>query len=334
MEKRALITGIGGQDGSYLARFLLDKGYEVHGIVRRMALESPGHQLWRLEPILDRLILHSASLDNQSRLVKVVSKVNPHECYHLAARSFVSYSFEDEFSTINTNINGTLCMLSSLRDAAKECKFYFAGSSEMFGNPDESPQNETTRLSPRSPYGISKTAGFHLTASYRTVLGLRAWSGILYNHESPVRSFEFVTRKITNTAARIKHGLAKELRLGNMEARRDWGFAGDYVEAMWLMLQQERPDDYVIATGEDHSVREFVELAFQEVGLDWRDFVVCDERFVRPVESHILRGDFSKATRELGWRPKVHFAELVRMMVRSDMGLVGGATADGLGPHA
>jgi len=247
--KKALITGITGQDGSYLAELLLEKGYEVHGLVRRVALEDPTHRLWRIKHILDRLILHSASLESYASIFNVVEKIKPDECYHLAAQSFVSYSFEDAFSTINTNINGTLFILSTIKEKAPDCRFYFAGSSEMFGKVKETPQNEDTPFYPRSPYGISKVAGFDLTRNFRESYDLFACNGMLFNHESPRRGFEFVTRKITSTVARIKQGLESELRLGNLEAKRDWGFAGDYVEAMWLMLQQDQPEDYVIATG-------------------------------------------------------------------------------------
>lgn len=317
--KKALITGITGQDGSYLAELLLSKGYEVHGIIRRVAIEDPEHRLWRIRHILDRIILHAASMESYASIFNVVDKVKPDECYHLSAQSFVSYSFEDEFSTINTNINGTHYVLSSVRDRAPQCKFYFAASSEMFGNVNESPQNENTPLHPRSSYGISKVAGFQLTRNYREANNLFALSGILFNHESPRRGFEFVTRKITSAVARIKLGLAKELRLGNLDAKRDWGYSGDYVRAMWLMLQQDEPDDYVIATGESHTVKEFIELAFGHVDLDWNDFVVVDDRFFRPAEIYELRGDYTKAKKVLGWEPTVSFKELVQMMVNADV---------------
>jgi len=250
MTKRALITGITGQDGSYLAEFFLEKGYEVHGIVRRVAIEDPEHRLWRIRHIIDKIVLHAASMESYASIFNVVDKLRPDECYHLAAQSFVSYSFEDEFSTINTNINGTHFVLSAIKEKAPECKFYFAGSSEMFGLAKETPQNENTPFHPRSPYGISKVAGFDLTRNYREAYNLFACSGILFNHESPRRGFEFVTRKISNAVAKIKLGLSNELKLGNLEAKRDWGYAGDYVKAMWLMLQEDKPDDYVIATGE------------------------------------------------------------------------------------
>jgi len=320
--KKALITGIDGQDGSYLSKFLLEKGYKVHGIVRRIALEDPEHHLWRLRNILSRIVIHPGSMESYASMFKVVEKVKPDECYHLAAQSFVSYSFEDEFSTINTNINGTHYVLSALKEIAPKCKFYFAASSEMYGLAKETPQNEKTPFHPRSPYGISKVAGFYLTQNYREAYGLFACNGICFNHESPRRGFEFVTRKITSAVAKIKLGLEKELRIGNLEAKRDWGFAGDYVRAMWLMLQQEEPDDYVIATGETHSVREFAKLAFAYAGLDWRKYVVVDKQFYRPAEVSVLKGDFSKARNKLKWRPTVKFKELVKMMVDADLGMI------------
>jgi len=316
---KALITGITGQDGSYLAEFLLQKGYEFHGIVRRVAIEDPEHRLWRIRHILDKIILHAASMESYASIFKVIDQVKPDECYHLAAQSFVSYSFEDEFSTINTNINGTHFVLSAIKEKAPKCKFYFAGSSEMFGLAKETPQNENTPFHPRSPYGISKVAGFDLTRNYREAYNIFACSGILFNHESPRRGYEFVTRKISNTVAEIKLGLSKELKLGNLEAKRDWGFAGDYVKAMWLMLQQDEPDDYVIASGETHSVKEFAELAFRHVGLNYQDYLSSDEIFFRPAEVHQLTGDYSKGKKILGWEPRVSFRELIQMMVDADL---------------
>jgi GDPmannose 4,6-dehydratase len=317
--KKALITGITGQDGSFLTEFLLEKGYQVHGIVRRVALEDPAHRLWRLHNVLDSVQLHAASLESYASLFRVVERVQPDECYHLAAQSFVSYSFDDEFSTINININGTHFILSAIKEKAPNCKFYFAGSSEMFGNARETPQNETTSFYPRSPYGISKVAGFQLTRNYREAYGIFACNGIMFNHESERRGFEFVTRKVTSSIARIKVGLAEELRLGNLDARRDWGYAPDYVEAMWLMLQQQEADDYVIATGESHSVREFVSRAFDIAGLNWQDYTVVDERLYRPAEVYELRGDASKARSTLGWAPKISFPELIKRMVETDL---------------
>jgi GDPmannose 4,6-dehydratase len=316
---RALITGITGQDGSYLAELLLSKGYEVHGVVRRVALEDPAHRLARLFDVQDSLTLHAASIESFASLFQVVDKVQPEECYHLAAQSFVSYSFDDEFSTFNTNINGTHFLLAVLRQVVPGCKFYFAGSSEMFGKAEEVPQSENTRFHPRSTYGISKVCGYDLTRNYREAHKAFALSGILFNHESPRRGFEFVTRKITSGVARIAAGRAKQLRLGNLEARRDWGHAREYVEAMWRMLQQPEPQDFVIATGETHSVREFCELAFAEANLDYRDYVVVDEQFYRPAEVDLLIGDPSKAQAVLGWSPQTRLRELIKEMVEEDL---------------
>jgi GDPmannose 4,6-dehydratase len=338
MKRRALITGITGQDGSYLSEFLLEKGYEVHGIVRRVAFEDPQHRLYRIQHLLDRIHMHAASLESYASIYKVVRSVEPDECYHLAAQSFVGYSFDDEFSTLNTNINGTHFVLAALKDCAPRCRFYFAGSSEMFGNAKVVPQDETTPLMPRSSYGISKLAGYHLMRNYREAHGLRAWCGILYNHESPRRGFEFVTRKITSHVARIKHGLENDLKLGNLEAKRDWGHAREYVRAMWLMLQQDTPDDYVIASQETHSVREFLELAFSHVGLDYRDYVGVDEKFIRAADIEVLIGNTGKARRELGWTYSIPFKNLVHEMVDHDLELVEkepGIKADtNLGPSA
>ena len=323
MSRRALITGITGQDGSYLAELLLAKGYDVHGLVRRVALEDPSHRLVRIQPILDRVTLHAGSLESFPSVHRVLSAVQPDECYHLAAQSFVSYSFDDEFSTMNTNINGTNYVLSGVKEIAPNCRFYFAGSSEMFGKVEQIPQTELTRFHPRSAYGISKVAGYHLTQNYREAYGLYAASGILFNHESPRRGFEFVTRKITAGVARILAGKATELKLGNLEARRDWGHAADYVEAMWLMLQQEQPDDFVVATGETHSVQEFVEMAFGIAGLDYRNYVKEDVRLHRPAEVDILIGDPAKARTKLGWKSRTSFRQLVQQMMESDCAAVG-----------
>jgi GDPmannose 4,6-dehydratase len=320
--KRALITGITGQDGSYLAELLIEKGYEVHGIVRRVAIEDPEHRLWRLLPFKDRLRLHAASLESFPSIYRVFQQVKPDECYHLAAQSFVAYSFEDEFSTLNTNINGTHYVLAALKESTPECRFYFAASSEMFGKVAEVPQTEQTRFHPRSAYGISKVAGFDLTRNYREAYGIKAWSGILYNHESPRRGFEFVTRKITSHVAKIKLGLAKEVHLGNLEARRDWGHAREYVRAMWLMLQQDEPDDYVVATGEQHTVREFAEAAFSYAGLDYRNHVVLDPQLLRPAEVELLLGDATKAKKKLGWSCQVKFKQLAEEMVEADLQLL------------
>ena len=317
-QKKALITGITGQDGSYLAEHLLSLGYEVHGIVRRVALEDPTHHLWRLLPIADRLNFHSGTLESFPALYKIMRDVQPDECYHLASQSFVSISFEDEFSTMQTNINGTHYLLAAIKDTSPECRFYFAGSSEMFGKVEETPQRETTRFHPRSVYGITKVAGFELTRNYREAYDLFTCTGILFNHESPRRGYEFVTRKISSTAARIKLGLEKELRLGNIDAKRDWGFSGEYVQMMHTMLQMDNPDDYVIGTGETHSVREFMQIVFEELKLNYEDYLVIDPRFYRPAEVEILEADPSKAREKLGWEPKVTFEELAISMVRSD----------------
>jgi GDPmannose 4,6-dehydratase len=317
-QKRALVTGISGQDGSYLAELLLNKGYEVHGVVRRVAMEDPQNRLSRIQHLKHRLHLHAASLESYPSLMKVVEVVRPDEIYHLAAQSYVSYSFEDEFSTLETNVNGTHYLLSACRDVVPRSKFYFAGSSEMFGSAP-APQCEITPFRPRSAYGISKVAGYHLTRNYREAYGMHASCGMLYNHESPRRGMEFVTRKITCVAAQIKLGLMHEIRLGNLDAKRDWGHAREYVEAMWRMLQQEQPDDYVIATGETHSVREFLECAFDMLGLDPYKYLVSDSRLVRPAEVDVLLGDMSKARDRLGWIPQITFRELVREMVQSDL---------------
>ena len=319
MAKTALITGITGQDGSYLAEYLLELGYEVHGIVRRVALEDPERRVGRIAHVLDKVTLHGASLESYPSIFNVFSRHDFDECYHLAAQSFVAESFADGFSTLNTNINGTHYMLAALREVRPKCRFYFAGSSEMFGKVRETPQNERTPFHPRSPYGISKVAGYHLTTNYREAYGMYCVSGILFNHESPRRGFEFVTRKITNAVAQIKLGLAHELKLGNLDAKRDWGHAADYIRAMHGMLQQPEADDYVVATGEVHSVREFCEMAFGEVGLDYRDYVKIDERFYRPAEVELLIGDATKARRKLNWAPRHTFRELVTEMVRADL---------------
>lgn len=317
--KKAFITGISGQDGSYLAEFLLSQGYEVHGLVQRLELEDPERNLWRISHLLDKVTLHPGSIESFPSLFRIFEKVQPDECYHLAAASFVSYSFDDEFAIFNANVNGTHYILSVIKESAPNCRFYFAGSSEMFGNAEKSPQNELSPFHPRSAYGITKVTGFHLTRNYRENYHLFACNGIMYNHESERRGFEYVTRKITNTVVKIKLGLATELRLGNLDAMRDWGYAPDYIQAMWLMLQQPEADDYVVATGKPHSVREFVETAFREFGLDWEKYVIVDPQFFRPAEKHTLTGDISKAHSLLNWSPKIGFTELVSRMVQADM---------------
>jgi GDPmannose 4,6-dehydratase len=314
--KKAIITGITGQDGSYLAELLLDKGYQVHGVVRRASTEN----FQRIEHIRDRIELHQADLLDQLSLIEVLRQVQPDEVYNLAAMSFVPTSWKQPVLTGEFTAIGVTRVLEAIRllDPGR-IRFYQASSSEMFGKVRETPQNEETPFYPRSPYGVAKVYGHFITVNYRESYGMYACSGILFNHESPRRGLEFVTRKISDGAARIKLGLASELRLGNLEARRDWGFAGDYVRAMWLMLQQEKPDDYVVATGEAHSVQEFVQLAFDHVGLDWRKHVVVDPRFYRPAEVDLLIGDASKARGVLGWRPEVSFPELVGRMVEADL---------------
>ena len=322
MKKKALITGVSGQDGSYLAEHLLNVGYEVHGLVRRVAFENPRERFNRINHILDDLTLHPANLESYPSIFHVISRNQFDECYHLAAQSFVAESFTDGFSTMSTNINGTHFMLAALRELQPECRFYFAGSSEMFGKTREVPQNEDTPFHPRSPYGISKVAGFDLTRNYREAYDMYCCSGILFNHEGPRRGFEFVTRKITSTVARIKKGMASELGLGNLDAKRDWGHAEDYVSAIYAILQQPTPDDFVVATGETHSVREFCELAFSCVGLDYREYVKVDEFFRRPAEVDLLVGNAEKARRVLGWSPKHTFESLVENMIQNDMDLL------------
>ena len=319
--KKALITGIAGQDGSYLCDLLLSKGYAVHGVDLNVVIQNPDRYLGRLQPVLDRLVLHSTSMDDPHDVLALIEAVRPDECYHMAAQSFVIRSFVDEFSTLNTNISGTHHLLAALHEKAPQCRFFFAASSEIFGDAKKTPQNENTPICPRNPYGISKLTGYFLTRYYREDKKMHASSGILYNHESPRRGFDFVTRKITKTVAEIKYGRAKELRLGNLEARRDWGFAADYVQAMWRMLQQDNPDDYVIATGETHSVREFVEKAFARADLDWKRYVVVDQELYRPTEPCELCGDSTKARTTLSWQPTVEFDDLVAMMVDEDLRL-------------
>ena len=322
MKKVALITGITGQDGSYLAELLLKKGYKVHGIVRRAALEFEEHRLWRLRKIKNDLNLHAASLESYASLFKVVEKINPDEVYHLASQSYVTNSFDDEFSTFNTNINGTHYILSAVKELNKKTKFYFAGSSEMFGKAEKATQNENTPFHPRSAYGISKVTGYHLTRNYREAFNIHASSGILFNHESPRRGFEFVTRKISYGVARIKKGLQKKLKLGNLNAKRDWGHAADYVEAMWLMLQQKKPEDYVVGTGTEHSVEVFAKKAFKHVGLNYKDYVEIDKSLIRPSEVNDLLANYSKAKKKLGWKPVITVDHLIEEMVESDLEFV------------
>jgi len=313
--RRALITGITGQDGSYLAELLLEKGYEVSGIVRR----SSAPNLWRIEHLLDRLDLRAADLLDQLSIMKVIAEVRPHELYNLAAMSFVPASWDQPMLTGEFNAQGVTRVLEAIRQVDPEIRLYQASSSEMYGKVREVPQTELTPFYPRSPYGVSKVFAHYITVNYRESYNLFAVSGILFNHESPRRGLEFVTRKVTDGVARIKLGLADSLALGNLDAQRDWGFSGDYVRAMWLMLQQNQPDDYVIATGESHAVRELVEVAFEHAGLEWKRYVRLDPKFLRPAEVDHLIGDASKARAALGWRPDVDFPGLVRMMVEADL---------------
>lgn len=313
--RRALITGITGQDGSYLAELLLEKGYEVFGVVRRASTET----FERILHIKDRVTLLQADLTDQVSMVDVLSQTRPREVYNLAAQSFVPTSWKQPILTGDVTALGVTRMLEAVRVVDPGIRFYQASSSEMFGHVRETPQTELTPFYPRSPYGVAKVYGHWITVNYRESYGMFAVSGILFNHESPRRGLEFVTRKVTNGVARIKQGLDSELRLGNLEARRDWGFAGDYVRAMWLMLQQDAPDDYVISSGETHTVREMCEIAFARVGLDWKEFVREDPAFFRPAEVHLLLGDASKARKALGWEVKVSFRELIEMMVDADM---------------
>ena len=315
MAKTALITGITGQDGSYLAELLLDKGYEIYGMIRRLSTPN----FTRVEHIADRITLLEGDLTDQSSLNIAMQTAQPDEVYNLAAQSFVATSWNQPVLTGDVTGLGVVRMLEAVRQFSKEAKFYQASSSEMFGAAQEIPQSEKTIFYPRSPYAVAKVFGYYSTINYRESYDLFACNGILFNHESPRRGIEFVTRKITDGVARIHCGLSKELRLGNLDAKRDWGFAGDYVKAMWLMLQQKEPDDYVIATGESHSVKEFVDQAFSSVGLGWKDYVKMDERFMRPADVPVLEGDSSKAKEKFGWKPEVSFRGLVAMMVKNDV---------------
>ena len=318
MAKKAIITGITGQDGSYLAEFLLEKGYEVTGMVRRSSTEK----FDRIEHFKDKVNIRQADLLDQYSIIKLLDDVQPDEIYNLAAMSFVPTSWNQPVLTAEFTAIGVTRMLEAVRAVNPKIKFYQASSSEMFGKVKDVPQHEKTPFHPRSPYGVAKVYGHWITVNYRESYDIFGVSGILFNHESPRRRLEFVTRKVTYNAAKIKLGMASELRMGNLEAKRDWGFAGDYVEAMWLMLQQPEPDDYVIATGQTHSVLELVQTAFAYLDLDYHDYVKVDERFIRPAEVDLLIGDSSKAMKAMGWQPQVNFAELVKMMVDADMRLL------------
>ena len=315
MTKTALITGISGQDGAYLAELLLDKGYEVYGIVRRLSTPN----ITRIEQVADRITLLDGDLTDQSSLNIAIQTAQPDELYNLASQSFVATSWNQPVLTGDVTGLGVIRVLEAVRHFCHDAKVYQASSSEMFGAAEEIPQSEKTRFHPRSPYAVAKVYGYYATSNYRESYGMFCCNGILFNHESPRRGIEFVTRKITDGVARIHHGLSKDLRLGDLNTKRDWGYAGDYVKAMWLMLQQKEADDYVIATGESHSVKKFVELAFSEVGLNWQEYVKRDERFMRPADVPELRGDASKARAKLGWKPRNSFEKLVKMMVRADV---------------
>ena len=317
-KKRALVTGITGQDGSYLAEFLLDQGYEVFGLIRRSSTVS----FERIQHIQEQIHLLSGDLLDQNSLMFAIQEASPGEVYNLGAQSFVPASWEQPLLTGEITGLGVTRLLEAIRNADSSIRYYQASSSELFGKVRESPQTEDTPFHPRSPYGVSKMYAHWITINYRESYGMFCCAGILFNHESPRRGLEFVSRKITHGVARIKRGLAKDLALGNLDSRRDWGFAGDYVKAMWLMLQQDRPEDFVIATGVDRTIREFCEVAFDYVDLDWRDSVVVDESFFRPAEVEVLRGDASKAKHLLGWEPEVSFEEMVYMMVDRDLELV------------
>jgi len=325
MAKKALITGITGQDGSYLAELLLSKGYEVHGLIRRASTFNTG----RLEPIYsdphsqgNRLLLHYGDLSDASALARLIGKIQPEEIYNLAAQSHVRVSFDSPEYTTDITATGTVRLLEAVRETGIRPRFYQASSSEMYGLAQEVPQTERTPFYPRSPYGCAKAFSYWMTVNYRESYGLHASNGILFNHESPRRGETFVTRKITRAVAHLQAGLQDKLYLGNLDAKRDWGYAREYVEAMWLMLQQADPDDYVIATNDSHSVREFLEIAFRHAGMDWQDFVEIDPRYYRPAEVAALIGDYSKAKKKLGWEPKTRFEDLVRLMVEADIELL------------
>jgi len=305
-----------------LAELLLEKGYDVHGIVRRVALEDETHRLWRIRKIIKDVTLHPASLESYPSIIKVIQKISPNEVYHLGAQSYVSYSFEDEFSTLTSNINSTHYCLSAIRELKLDTKFYFAGSSEMFGKVKETPQTENTAFHPRSTYGISKVAGFELTRNYREAYNIHASTGILFNHESERRGFEFVTRKISYSAARIKLNLQKKLEIGNLNAKRDWGYAPEYVEAMWLMLQENKPDDYVVGTGKVYSVKQFAKKAFQVLDLNYEDFIKTNKKFFRPSEVELLCSNPRKIRKKIGWKSKLTIDQLVEKMVVSDYNLL------------
>lgn len=322
MTKRALITGISGQDGSYLADLLLGKGYEVHGIVRPKRLHNRAEVIPNIAGIEEKVTLHAGTLENPLSLSHAIRSIRPDECYHFAGPSFVDISFEEEASILATVVSGTHSLLAAIKEMAPKCRFYMAGSSEMIGEPDRAPQNESTPFKPRSIYGLAKLASYHTTHYYRQRYDLYACTGIMYNHESPRRSSEFLPRKVSRAAARIKLGLDKSVALGNTAARRDWGYAPEYVEAMWSMLQTDTPRDFVIATGVTHSVAELLDMAFSRVGLSYQDYVVTDQRYFRPTEEVELRGDITAIQQQLGWKPKRAFSDIIAEMVDADLELL------------
>ncbi len=323
--KKALITGVAGQDGPYLSELLLKKNYEVHGLIRGTASDKSNPRLYKAKHVLDNIKIHRGDVSDYPSMWKLIADVQPHEIYHLAAIAGIGPSFDDEFGTLRCNTNGTHYLLSAVKELKPDAKFFFASTSEIFGNVKISPQNEETPVNSTSPYGISKAAGRDLVKMYREVHKIFACTGIIFNHISPRIDVEFLPRKITLNAAKIKLGMEKELRLGNLDVRRDWGFAGDYVEAMWHILQQDIPDDYVIGTGETHSVQEVVETVFGLLGLDWKKFVVVDEKFVRSAEALEWKADISKIKNKIGWFPKTKFTDLLKIMIDADLKLLGGA---------
>tara|TARA_Y100000590_G_scaffold284110_1_gene319650 strand:- start:1267 stop:2244 length:978 start_codon:yes stop_codon:yes gene_type:complete len=322
MKKKALITGISGQDGSYLAELLLSKGYIVHGTIRKISYKKNYNQLWRIQHLLKKLKLHLVSLDSHTDISDLIKSLQPDEVYHLAAQSYIDHLFNDEFSTLNTNINGTHHVLSAIKETSRHSRFYFAGSSEMYGKVKQFPQNENTPFNPMSTYAISKIAGFNLTQYYRDEYNIYASSGILFSHESPRRGLEFVTRKISHGVAAIKANAKKKIVLGNIKSKRDWGHAKDYVKAMWLILQNEKPEDYVVGTGKTHSVEEFLKKSFELINLNYKDYIIIDKNLIRPSEASNIVADYTKAKKNLMWKPEITFDNLILDMVKSDLDLI------------
>jgi GDPmannose 4,6-dehydratase len=320
--KKALIIGVTGQDGSYLAELLLKKKYKVHAILRKVSLKKNKNRFWRINEFKKNIIFHNASLNEYKKLSNLIKKIKPHEIYHLAAQSYINYRFDDEFFQLNPNINGTHYILSAIKNYSPKSKFYFASSSEMFGNVNSFPQNENTKLNPRSAYGISKVAGYQLTKNYREAHNIFACTGILYNHESPRRGINFVTKKIVNGVAKIHLKKKKKIILGDINAKRDWGYAGDYVLAMWKMLQQSKPTDFVIGTGKLHSVKDFLRIAFEYVGLNYKNYIEIDSKLIRPKDNAILKANIFRAKKYLKWKPKVNFKNLVIDMIKSEIKLM------------